>query len=373
MEIIARNTNDLQGMFADKAHRHGVRMESRNGPVLRLPGVTTVTLRHPWERVNFSPARNANPFFHLFEAMAMLAGDIGNDAPVLGHFAKQMMMYSDDGKQYNAFYGSRIRNWFDRGMSTGRDQLSEVIEILRKDPFTRQALVQIWDPELDLGVNTKDKACNLCMIFDAVHEGDGVFTLNMTTFNRSNDGIWGGICGANVVHFSFFHEYVACALGWRMGQWHHSSANLHVYLGEDRVPMWEAIKAEGREMDKMLYPNVQWLFDADKRDIFDHEVTLFVTWMQSAIRAGSVVGAPSDPEIARWEFHNDFLHNVAYPMTAAYLAWKQGNKQIAYDWLKEVAPGDWRLAGLCWFKRREGISFSPHTFVAHDSDFIAAQ
>lgn len=374
MEFRARNTNGLQGQVYDHLKRHGIPEDSRNGPVLRLRGVTTITLQHPWERVNFSPARDANPFFHLFEAVAMFAGAAGNDVPLLGWFAKNMLMFSDDGKRYNAFYGERIRDYgrTPAGFINGFDQFAEVISLLKADRNTRQALVQIWDPYHDLNKPTKDKACNLCLIFS--FEGD---QLVMTSFNRSNDAIWGGVTGANIVHLSFFHEYVACAVGAQMGSWYHSSANLHVYT--DRDKKWDALVEEGKEMDKLLYPDVLYpLFDHGMEDRFTASCRDLVELTRNGLFPADGLGAreaagPLDPEFPRVNFDDPFISTVAYPMTMAYICWKQYQRQLAYDWLKTVRPGDWAFAGLCWFKRREGVKYSPHTFGGYETDFIAAQ
>ena len=144
MEYTARNHNQLAPQVYQDLQRIGVRQTSRNGPVLRMPRVTTLVALCPRERVNFCPARDANPFFHLAEAAAMLAS--ANDVELMAHFAKNMRAYSDDGERYNAFYGERLR-------STWGDQLNAVVLELQAKPDSRQALAQIWDP-LDLTKST---------------------------------------------------------------------------------------------------------------------------------------------------------------------------------------------------------------------------
>lgn len=224
MEFKARNYNQLAPVVYQALFQYGLPGPSRNGDVVRLPGVTTLIVERPWERVNFDPYRDANPFFHLLEAMSMLAPH--NDAEFLAHFAKNMLSYSDDGKTFNAFYGTRIFQHGEYG-----DQLQAVIDTLTADPDSRQCVVQIWHPS-DLRKVTKDKACNLLMIFSVNEKGE----LTMTTVNRSNDAIWGILTGANVVHFSFFQEYVALALGRVMGPWTHVTNNLHVYTANPKWP-----------------------------------------------------------------------------------------------------------------------------------------
>ena len=113
--------------------------------------------------------------------------------------------YSDDGEVFNAAYGYRARHEF------GFDQLISIPRLLEKDPGTRQAVIQLWHPS-DLGANTLDKACNMSMVFSIFGT-----RLDMTVFNRSNDLVFGGVTGANPVHFSYFQQWFANQLKIPMG------------------------------------------------------------------------------------------------------------------------------------------------------------
>ena len=354
MEITARNTNELSRKFYATMAKRGQLVKTRNGDALRLPGVTTITLRNPWERVNFGAIRDANPFFHLIESMAMLAGDLGNDVGLLSYFAKNMLLFSDDGSSYNAFYGTRARAYRPIGEHLGDvDQLKEVCRILQADPDSRQAMICLWDPDLDLGTETKDKACNVMMLFSVENEG-----LNMTTFNRSNDAIWGGVTGANVVHLSYFQEYVSCALEVPMGVWHHSSANLHVYLDN---PKWPVVKEDN--LDNLAYPDavIPPLFKGYAHH-FDRSLGKFIRELRGNL----------DGTCEGFSFiTNPFLAHTCTPMAGAFIAWKHGEKQMAYDILKTVQSTDWRIAGLLWFKRREKITLSPNLLTYPDELFTA--
>lgn len=115
MEIIARNTNDLAAKVYRALEVTGVQDQSRNGPVLRFDGPVTICLTHPWERANYCPIRDANPFFHVMESVAMLSN--WNSVRLLSYFAKNMASFSDNGRTYNAFYGTRARSYH------GLDQL----------------------------------------------------------------------------------------------------------------------------------------------------------------------------------------------------------------------------------------------------------
>jgi len=102
-----------------------------------FPEPVTTTYLRPTERVLFHAGRDANPIFHLMEAIWMLAGR--NDVAFLEQFNRTIGQYSDNGEVFNAAYGHRWRKHF------GHDQLIEVINLLRKDPKSRQAVIQMWD------------------------------------------------------------------------------------------------------------------------------------------------------------------------------------------------------------------------------------
>jgi hypothetical protein len=337
MEFITRNTNTLAPLVYDRMVDRGIQDTSRNGPVLRLPGVTTITLNHPWERVNLCPVRDANPFFHLLEAMAMLVGERGNSVELLSYFASNMRYYADGGDWYNAFYGQRMRH-------TWGDQLAQVVNELRHKPDTRQAVICLWDPH-DLWRVTNDKACNLVLIFQ-LEQGSG--QLDMVTFNRSNDAIWGGINGANMVHLSLIHETVANAISRPMGVWHHTSANLHVYVDN---PKWPALRdAPFHQSD---YPEV----DPEDRCPLVPGGSLEGTTIQLHAFINRVENLLDlqDGRLhleSRTPLTNRFLLHTAWPMVRAFKAHKDKQYSEAQAIMMDVHAADWKQAGIAWLNRR---------------------
>jgi hypothetical protein len=198
----------------------GLREDSRNGPVWVAPTPVTNVFVSPSQMVLMNEKRDANPFFHLFESLWMLAGRC--DVAPLSRLASNMSNFSVDGLTFNAAYGHRWRNHFG-----GLDQLVALVHKLKKSPGTRQAVLGIWDPEADLEDcerNSKDRACNLSAVFTR-REFD---FLDMMVSNRSNDAVW-GTTGANYVHFSVLLHFVAEATGMRVGTYSQVSANLHLY------------------------------------------------------------------------------------------------------------------------------------------------
>jgi len=351
MEIVSRNTNTLTTEIVSLLQDCGMLETSRNGPVLRFPEPVTICLTHPWERVNFSAVRDANPFFHLIEALAMLGNH--NDAKFLSHFAKNILAFSDDGARFNAFYGTRLREYRTKQQTQPMDamvwpinQLDGVIQVLRRDPMSRQAVATLWDPSDLLYDRTRDKACNLMLVFS---NDNG--RLRMSSYNRSNDAIWGGVMGANIVHLSLFQEYVACALGLPMGCWWHHSNNLHVYTETNGFEKWNALKTAP------AVPNLyaSWSLDecwyalfntpTDKL-IFDRALNGFLSDAVELVREGKL------GLLVNRTYSAAFLNRVAVPMFNAWQLRKQGRHSDALELCGQIGPADWRVATQEWIKRR---------------------
>lgn len=341
--LVARNTNFLAPRMYHLMQQQGVPEKSRNGPVLRLPGTTSVMLSHPLERVHFDPTRRCNPFFHLFEALAMMADF--NSVSFLSFFAKNMANYSDDGASFNAFYGTRMNL---------DSQFLRVSQLLRDDPDTRRAVVSLWDHQ-DLFRITKDMACNLCMIF-SVDQLSG--KLEMTTFNRSNDAVWGFATGANIVHFAFFHELMAALIGRSVGAWYHTSANMHVYTNR---PDWQKLvnRYQGVSvLERDLYTSNQ-VAPAHLCEGFDPGIHIlsFISEVREFIQlCDAATKVSSNMELVlNWRGDSVFLHTIARPMFYAY--WAHKNKLLQTEALKAlhntIARNDWITAGIQWVESTE--------------------
>ncbi len=213
--------------FLQPKKASGVEDASRNGPVWRCKYPVMTAWDPSASSVSLNPVRDANPFFHLFEACWMLAGR--NDVAFVKRFNQRMDQFSDDGDLLHGAYGYRWREWF------GFDQLKELAALLRRDPATRRAVLTMWSPDGDVtpepmrfgnfvgGLTGKDIPCNTQAYFRIV---DGA--LDMTLTARSNDAVWGAY-GANIVHFGMLHSWMAWACGTKLGTLYQMSNDLHTY------------------------------------------------------------------------------------------------------------------------------------------------
>ena len=316
--IEARNVNYTLPMAVKLLQKEGVRVAPRGLETLEINCPVVTTYLNPTERVLFEPIRDANPFFHFFEALWILGGR--EDVAFLDQFNSQLKQYSDDGVIFHAPYGHRLRN-------CGKDQLNAVVELLKKDPDTRQAVLQIWDFNKDLGTVTKDLPCN-DIIFLKIRDG----LLNMTVCCRSNDMIF-GCYGANVVQFSILQEYLAARIGCGIGVYNQISDSFHVYTGN---PLWEKLK--GLSSDFMIKRDpystemVKPCKLVDCPDVFDKELQLFLEGYHD------------------YTFANTFLSEVAVPM---YRCWWD-HKRSNCGWFESphIRASDWRLACEQWLARR---------------------
>lgn len=104
------------------------------------------------------------------------------------------------------------------------NQLDKCIEQLKKDKFTRQAYISIFDGK-EKDEYTYDTPCTLSIgfyVLPLLYD-----TLNMTVTMRSNDLIY-GFCNDQYC-FSKLLSLVATELNLKVGNYFHFAQNLHIY------------------------------------------------------------------------------------------------------------------------------------------------
>jgi hypothetical protein len=195
---------------------NGVGVSTRNGWAKQLPEPLTTVYNKPRERVLFWADRDANPFFHFFECLWMVAGR--QDVEWISQFNSTIDQFSDDGQKFHGAYGHRWHHHF------GFDQLKAISKALWEDSGCRRQVLSMWDPKDLLRRDSKDVPCNTSAYFQRNTDG----ALDLMVLNRSNDLIWGAY-GANAVHFSFLLDLMAQRTGMSVGRYYQVSMNTHVY------------------------------------------------------------------------------------------------------------------------------------------------
>lgn len=331
MHLIYRNTNDAS---YDIYHRVVHKFEpagSRNGDVWRSRRPVSITYTNPMERVNFCPVRDANPFFHLAEAMWMLAGRC--DVHFLDLFLSKMKEFSDDGWGFHGAYGHRL-------LSNYPSPLLRAIDTLREDLKTRRAYASIWHSVWDseYATVTKDLPCNLGIAFNVYgHQ------LDATVFNRSNDIVWGGVSGANIVQFAFFLEFAAASINRVPGELTVVSSNFHMYRNE-----------QSERLTTYYTSPAARSFDFYRTDT--HVTRFCETPSQAENLRDEAISFCNNFNKRGWQAKIDIVRTLVVPLLDVYYRYKQKtiSAQGAYSEIAARAEpeGDWKFAAMKWFERR---------------------
>lgn len=348
--IDARNVNDAYYKGMHYIAKHGEQIASRNGNVLRSPVPVSTVYAFPQERVLMSAQRNANPWFHLFEALWMLNGQ--NDVATLEPFVKTFGQFSDDGVSFHGAYGHRWRHWprsFSADVGKDMDQLGLVISMLKHNHNDRRVVIGMWDPHRDLASNSKDVPCNVT-VKAMIVQGK----LNIIVFNRSNDIVWGAY-GANAVHMSILQEYLAAFIKVPIGTYTQISTDFHAYLSQpyffaEYFPfvdqhVWRGCPYDNKDIAP--FPLVQ------QPHRFDAELATFMKFMASDyLYTDAAVEEVQD-------FSNRFFPVVALPMYLAHRSIRKRDYANALQILISVhehyqreSAIDWIAASAAWIERK---------------------
>lgn len=318
MEVISgHNAPELYAEVFWKLRSIVTEEESRNGPVLTSPFPVMLQMYNPKERVLFDPVRRANPFFHLVEFIWMMAGS--NDVRFIEQFNSRYREYAEPNTDIIwAAYGHRWRVAF------GIDQIPRLVEHLRASPGSRRAVLGMWNPATDLE-DHRDLPCNTTIYF-RYHKSMG---LDMTVLNRSNDLVWGAL-GANIVHMTMLHEFIAKASGMALGTYRVFTNNLHIYKN---MPNFKEIWGTTEKHD--MYT---------QKDLTTYPLLRmgesYTDFLADCIRFVDSFAGASGPFKCRW------FYDVAQPMYMAYIERKKGND---YErWLELIAADDWKFAAKQW-------------------------
>jgi hypothetical protein len=290
MRIIGENLLSVYPDLID-AVKGGAIVSPRGQPVVECAYPLSWTLHCPEQWALAIPGRRINPFFALAEVVWMWAGKSGAD--FITYYNKNMSSFLDTGVPYfNAAYGARVRHAgyketpfreIPYPQTAGSlvhvpvevDQLEHVIRKLEGDPFTRQAVVSLWDPIKDNFIVSKDYPCNNMVYFS---NRDG--RLNVTVVIRSNDLIWG--TPHNMVQFAHLQALIAGSLDLGVGWFTVLCNNLHYYTSLytptlSTVLDWSGkVREKGVNLEKfsrtLHQPNWDMRWKLDAFDLFVREV-----------------------------------------------------------------------------------------------------
>ena len=182
----------------------------------------------------------------------------------------------DDDVANRSAYGAIVFNRY------GFDQVAQVIDTLKRDPYSRSAVINFNVPNPGR-FETKDEICTIALVFE-LREGK----LDCTGIMRSDD-VWLGT-PYDVVFFTELQKHIANELGVGYGKYTHFAVSLHAYEKDiDRVrEVWcgkPAVPHLKLDIEKFLahVPEIECIAissDEPKHDVavycFDNDVVMEV-------------------------------------------------------------------------------------------------
>lgn len=162
---------------------------------------------------NIVSIRNISPGYLFAEQLWYFTGR--NDVQFISTFGSMWERLSDDGKTNNSAYGYLMKKAF------GFDQIEKIIELLRIDPNSRRAVINLNTPNEHV-IETKDEPCTIALQF-LIRDGK----LHCTGMMRSND-IWFGF-PYDIAFFTELQMFIADRLKVGYGTYTHFVVSMHLY------------------------------------------------------------------------------------------------------------------------------------------------
>jgi len=216
--------DSVDSLFINVIHdimSNGHEVESRNGMSKECIGAQLIleNLDHPFL---MNERRKLSPYYACAEILWYL--QFTNSIEMIKAYAPQYEKYADEAGNTNGAYGFRFWNNL-KCASRSRNQLDLVIETLKNNDNTRQAIITFWEAsDLNAAVNAsgKDVPCTLSLQY-IIRDNK----LNAITTMRSND-VWLGM-PYDIFAFTCLQRLIAQALGIKCGGYIHQVGSLHIY------------------------------------------------------------------------------------------------------------------------------------------------
>lgn len=171
------------------------------------------TITNPRDR--WLPCRGSDKRYAVANLFWTLIGEGAADAIV--HYNPRGKIFLED-SELKCAIPTRINN------GSGGSQLVDVINLLRRDPSSRRALVSFSRPE-DIFDDALDFPCPSTMQF-LIRGGSLTAVVNM----RSQSAF--GVMPYDVYLFTMIQEVIAAELGVDVGEYIHMSGSIHIYEDE---------------------------------------------------------------------------------------------------------------------------------------------
>lgn len=227
MRVFRAATANEAWLKAAHAFRHGEGVhtqQSRAGNTREILAAS-FEIKEPRQRWITARQPAMNPAFALAEVVWIASGR--QDATFLNFWNPLLPKFAGKGRRYYGAYGHRLKH------AHKVDQLTRAYQALSENPDSRQVVLQIWHPSLDLpkldgSPASPDIPCNICSLLK-IRDGK----LEWTQILRSNDLVLG--VPHNFVQFTSLQEIMAAWLGLPLGTYRHFADCLHVYERDEQL------------------------------------------------------------------------------------------------------------------------------------------
>ncbi len=204
--------NVIQKLLRSKIHISPTRKEAKE-----LHGVL-LEITDPRARLSRTE-KKGTLFSCLGELLWCLAKT--NDLGYISYYIKKYKEDSEDKLTIYGGYGPRLFNMRNSREAAGIDQISNVCELLRQKPFSRRAVVQLFDA-IDIARHHIEIPCTCTLQFMIRKQ-----RLYMFTSMRSNDAFIG--LPHDIFVFTMLQEILARSLNVELGTYKHFVGSLHLY------------------------------------------------------------------------------------------------------------------------------------------------
>lgn len=195
----------IEGITSAGDHIHPTK-----GPAKELTGVL-LELTDPRARLSRTETRG-KPYSCLGVLCWYLAK--ANDLAFISYYLPEYKAFANGDEVFGG-YGPRLFAW------EGLNQLANVTDLLRRNPDSRKAVIQLFDA-FDIVEEHKDVPCTCTLQFMIRRD-----RLHMFTNMRSNDAMWG--LPHDVFSFTMIQEITARSLSIEPGTYKHAVGSLHIY------------------------------------------------------------------------------------------------------------------------------------------------
>ncbi len=210
-------------LYSPRNYRKILEFVRENGNLVAPRGEETfemqnvqLLIKNPLDRLIVDASRRMNFGFAVAEWLSFFTGE-----DRVEFFTKHIANYSvfsTDGIRMDNSYGSRVNG-------PCGNQITAVVEKLRNDPSSRQAVISLYNGVTDLFSPSRHIPCTLNLLFKVRND-----ELQMTVVMRSNDIVKG--LTFDVFVFSLVQEYIAKQLGVKLGKYIHQAESFHLYASD---------------------------------------------------------------------------------------------------------------------------------------------